>query len=142
MQLFESALAVFLGGLPEHYVHAPAGGRALVVEHNGDIYACDHFVYPQYLRGNISRDALSEIVDGEQQRAFGKSKAEYIASECRACQALALCGGDCLKRASDSLYGLRRTNQLFVPGLSEVLHAQRADAGQNCEGDTSWLSGP
>ncbi len=97
VQLFESALAVFLGGPPSVCVYSHVCGRALVAEYNGDLYACDHFVYPECLRGNVHRHALAEIVEGPEQRAFGESKADDLASECRGCQALALCGGDCPK---------------------------------------------
>lgn len=96
VQLFESALNVWLGGLPSLCVFAPTCGLGLAVEHNGDLYACDHYVYPDYLRGAIAEDNLAAMVDGAAQRAFGQAKA-HLPGECRRCPVRQFCGGDCPK---------------------------------------------
>ena len=97
VQIFESALSVWMGAPPTICVFGPTCGRALVAEHNGDLYACDHYVYPGHLRGKIaSAEALEALVDGPEQRAFGAAKAN-LPDECLECSALALCGGDCPK---------------------------------------------
>ena len=96
LQIVESALNVWLGGPPTICVFAPTCGRALAVEHNGDVYACDHFVYPDYLRGNLTAEALPALVDSAAQRAFGLAKAD-LSAECRRCSVRPFCGGDCPK---------------------------------------------
>lgn len=96
VQLFESALSVWLGGAPSLCVFAPTCGRALAVEHNGDLYACDHFVYPEYQRGAVTSESLKELVDGAAQRTFGAAKGD-LSSECRACTVRRFCHGDCPK---------------------------------------------
>jgi uncharacterized protein len=97
VQIFESALAVHLGGPPSLCAFAPTCGRCLVVEHNGDLYACDHFVYPEHFLGPVTVEGLANLVDGETQRAFGAAKAETLPRACRRCEVLAFCGGDCPK---------------------------------------------
>jgi uncharacterized protein len=77
-------------------VFAPTCGLALAVEHTGDLYACDHFVYPDFLRGQVSADKLASLVEGEAQREFGMAKAD-VSGTCRECPVLWLCGGDCPK---------------------------------------------
>ncbi len=95
-QLFECTLNVWLGGPPTLCVYSPTCGYGLAVEHNGDLYACDHFVYPEYRRGNVTVENMTELVEGKEQRAFGLAKADISAS-CRQCPQLRFCGGDCPK---------------------------------------------
>ena len=96
VQLFESALNVWAGGMPTLCVFAPTCGAALAVEHNGDLYACDHFVYPEFLRGQVALDTLASMIEGPEQRAFGLAKAD-LPEQCRACPVRRFCGGDCPK---------------------------------------------
>jgi uncharacterized protein len=97
IQFFESALGVIMMGRPSVCVFQKTCGRALVVEHNGDLYACDHFVYPSHLRGRVeSVESLAAMVDGQEQHAFGIAKAD-LSSQCMECRWLAYCGGDCPK---------------------------------------------
>ncbi|MFH1683694.1 MAG: anaerobic sulfatase maturase [Candidatus Margulisiibacteriota bacterium] len=72
-------------------------GRSLVIEHNGDVYSCDHFVYPQYLLGNVLKDKLKDLVELPQQKAFGAAKKELL-PQCRRCDFLFACRGECPKR--------------------------------------------
>lgn len=96
VQLFESALNVWLGGPPTLCVFAPSCGRAMALEHNGDLYACDHFVYPEHLRGSFTPETAKALVDGPEQTAFGAAKA-HLSAECRRCTVRVFCGGDCPK---------------------------------------------
>jgi uncharacterized protein len=96
VQLFETALSGWLGSSPGLCTFAPSCGRALVVEHNGDLYACDHYVAPEYLRGTVTSEGLAALVDGAAQRRFGVAKADLSAT-CRRCPVLRLCNGDCPK---------------------------------------------
>lgn len=97
VQLFESALAVHLGQPPALCSFAPTCGRCLVVEHNGDLYACDHFVFPEYLVGQVTEEGLPGLVEAPQQRQFGEDKQALLPRVCQRCPVLAFCGGDCPK---------------------------------------------
>jgi uncharacterized protein len=68
-----------------------------VVEHNGDVYACDHFVYPEYRLGNIKEKPLIELASIKKQQQFGKDKFEQLPKECIECEFLRLCFGECPK---------------------------------------------
>lgn len=96
IQGFESALAVWMGGPASLCVYAPECGSALAVEHTGDLYACDHFVYPECLRGQVTMATLETLVEGAEQQAFGAAKAD-LSQDCRKCSALRFCWGDCPK---------------------------------------------
>lgn len=72
-------------------------GDALVVEHNGDVYSCDHFVYPQYLLGNIKENTLKEIYASEKRIRFGLAKRNALPGECLKCEYFFACHGECPK---------------------------------------------
>ena len=97
LQIVESALAARLGTGATVCQFAPECGRSLIVETNGDVYACDHYVWPEYWRGNLLDTPLAEIVDSPEQMRFGREKAQRLPWTCRTCEVLALCGGDCPK---------------------------------------------
>jgi uncharacterized protein len=94
---FEWALNAWIGNPSPVCVHAKQCGRALVVEHNGDVYACDHCVYPQNRLGNIVTGALSEMVEKSLRSGFGVSKEKALPRWCRECDVLAACQGGCTK---------------------------------------------
>jgi uncharacterized protein len=99
VQMFDTTLARFVGyqdvGL---CVHAPTCGDALALEHNGDIYSCDHFVEPAYRVGNLADGrTLLEIVDSPAQRAFGAAKRDSLPDYCRRCDVRFACNGGCPK---------------------------------------------
>jgi len=91
---FDVALGSWLG---QHNacIIAPTCGRALVLEHNGDVYSCDHFVEPEYLLGNIKDTPLQILVSSEKQRRFGEAKYETLPKYCRECPVLFACYGEC-----------------------------------------------
>ena len=78
-------------------VHAPECGGAIAVEHNGDVYSCDHFVEPVHLLGNVVTDGLRALVDSAEQREFGKSKRTSLPQQCLACPVRWACHGGCPK---------------------------------------------
>ncbi|KAB2890118.1 MAG: anaerobic sulfatase maturase [Desulfobulbaceae bacterium] len=94
---FEWALNAWIGNPSPVCVHAQQCGGSLVMEHNGDIYACDHFVYPQYKLGNILTDLLPECVKKSRQNGFGVTKETALPLRCRECEILAACRGGCPK---------------------------------------------
>jgi uncharacterized protein len=97
VQHFDAALANWYG---EHHgicVFSPTCGQALVMEHNGDIYSCDHFVDRDHLLGNIMTDDLGGVVRGARQMRFGRDKQDALPGYCRTCQFLFACHGGCPK---------------------------------------------
>ncbi|MGV8906105.1 MAG: anaerobic sulfatase maturase [Acetobacterium sp.] len=91
---FDIALGSWLG---QHNacISAPTCGTALVLEHNGDVYPCDHFVEPAYRLGNIKETSLKTLMVSETQQRFGESKFDTLPKYCRECQVLFACYGEC-----------------------------------------------
>ncbi len=94
-QMFESALASWMGLPPSLCVFAETCGNALALEHNGDLYSCDHFVEPAYKLGNITELPMLEMVASEQQRTFGEDKRDTLPRYCRECPVKFACHGEC-----------------------------------------------
>ena len=97
VQAFDVALGLWAGLGAGLCVFAPACGTALAMEHNGDVYACDHYVYPEYLRGNIRDKSLKEMVASPEQVKFGQDKADTLPAYCRRCDVRFACNGECPK---------------------------------------------
>jgi uncharacterized protein len=97
VQMFDVALANWFGAAPGLCIHAKTCGRALALEHTGDLYACDHFVEPQYRLGNIREEHLIALVSSDQQRRFGQDKFDTLPHYCRTCDVRFACNGGCPK---------------------------------------------
>lgn len=97
VQHVDSALAKWLGVPGGTCVFAETCGRALAVEHNGDVYSCDHYVYPEYRLGNLRDTPLAELVDSPRQQKFGDAKSSTLPRYCRECPVKFACNGDCPK---------------------------------------------
>jgi uncharacterized protein len=95
IQLFESALASWMGWPASLCIFAETCGNALALEHNGDLYSCDHFVEPRYKLGNIRDQHLLQLVASDQQRAFGNAKRDTLPRYCRECEVRFACNGEC-----------------------------------------------
>ncbi|EMR5619714.1 anaerobic sulfatase maturase [Salmonella enterica] len=93
----EWAFANFVGAPGAVCHHQPTCGRSVVVEHNGDVYACDHYVYPQYHLGNIGEHTFAAMLDSPRQVSFGKDKFSALPDQCRSCPVLKACWGGCPK---------------------------------------------
>jgi serine-type anaerobic sulfatase-maturating enzyme len=98
VQTFEAAVRNWLG-MPSSgmCVFDATCGHGLALEHNGDLYACDHFVEPEYFLGNIQESHILELVAGEKQRTFGRNKLELLPRSCRECDVWFACKGECPK---------------------------------------------
>jgi uncharacterized protein len=94
---FEWALMSWMGGHSTVCQFSRQCGRSVIMEHDGNIYSCDHFVYPRYLLGNILSSDLNLLVDSPQQISFGKSKETSLPPCCQNCEALFACHGECPK---------------------------------------------
>ncbi len=97
VQIFDVALESWLGMDPSLCVFRRTCGSALAMEHNGDLYSCDHFVYPEHRLGNIAETALEALVSSPQQTAFGTHKLDSLPRMCRECEVRFACNGECPK---------------------------------------------
>lgn len=96
VQLFDVTLHAYFG---QHLlcIHAPTCGNGPALEHNGDLYACDHFVEPGFLLGNINETHMIELVASPQMRQFGDNKRDLLTKQCRECDVRMVCNGGCPK---------------------------------------------
>lgn len=97
LQIFDVALAAWMGQRPGLCIFEATCGLALAMEHNGDLYSCDHFVEPRHKLGNIRATPLIEMVGSTQQRQFGLAKRESLPRYCRECEVRFVCNGGCPK---------------------------------------------
>ena len=97
VQMFDASLSQWCGVQPGVCSMGETCGDALVVEHNGDVYSCDHFVYPEYKLGNIRETPLAEIYRSKKRRDFGLAKRNALPAECLRCRYYFACRGECPK---------------------------------------------
>jgi serine-type anaerobic sulfatase-maturating enzyme len=97
VQIVEEAARTAFGQEHSLCIFRPVCGDIPVLERNGDLYACDHFVDAAHLVGNIRETPLAVLVDAPAQRAFGQAKVETLPRACRTCEALSMCNGECPK---------------------------------------------
>jgi len=90
-------LGSWCGLEPTVCVYCETCGNNVAVEHNGDVYSCDHFVYPEHYVGNINKESLSEILSSVKQINFGINKRNTLSRECLRCEYYFACGGECPK---------------------------------------------
>lgn len=115
IQLFDATLANWAGVPPGVCSMSGECGHAAVMEFNGDVYSCDHFVYPEYRLGNIRQQTLTGLMYSDRQRNFGKLKTGTLTRQCRECRFLFACHGECPKnRFVRDVYGNPGHNYLCV----------------------------
>ncbi len=133
VQHFDVALANWYGEPSGLCVHSASCGTALAMEWNGDVYACDHFVEPAYLRGNIRHTHLAELVASREQVAFGDAKQTRLPQYCRQCDVRFACHGGCPKdrftRSPDDEPGLN----YLCPGYKRFFRHVDAPMRRMCE---------
>jgi len=95
VQVFETALSNWMGLGSTLCIFAETCGRALALEHNGDVYACDHYVYPRYKLGNLLDQEISVLADLSSQQSFGDAKRDSLPDYCRQCDVRFACNGEC-----------------------------------------------
>ncbi len=142
VQLFDSTLANWMGVGPGVCTLGKSCGHAAAMEFNGDVYSCDHFVFPEYKLGNIRTSSLVEMLYGEKQSEFGKIKQGTLPVQCKECDFLFACHGECPKnRFLQSASGESGLNYLckgyyrffkhvapYMDFMKKELMAQRAPA--------------
>jgi uncharacterized protein len=97
VQLFDVSLEMWLGMEASLCIFRKTCGSALAVEHNGDLYSCDHFVYPENRLGNIMQQTLGEMAESPQQVQFGQAKNDTLPKYCQQCKVRFAYNGECPK---------------------------------------------
>ncbi len=97
VQIFDVALAAWCGMRPSLCIFEETCGTALVLEHNGDLYSCDHFVEPRHLLGSIVDEPMIDLVRSDQQQEFSQAKRDTLPRYCRECEVRFICNGGCPK---------------------------------------------
>jgi uncharacterized protein len=97
VQFFDAVLASYVRGYSTVCVLQPTCGQGVALEHNGDVYSCDHYVEPKHWLGNIQDSPIETLVSSEKQRAFGQDKSRTLPEYCRKCEFLFTCHGECPK---------------------------------------------
>ena len=130
IQYFDSALASFMGLGGSMCVFAPTCGSALALEHNGDVYSCDHFVYPEYRLGNLTELPLAELVNSPAQVAFGQAKLTRLPAPCQSCDVRFACHGDCPKHRFTPGSGVSYLCPAYLRFFRHVAPTMRFMAGE------------
>ncbi len=142
---FDAALACWYGTMPGTCVYAQTCGGNSVIEHNGDVYPCDHFVYPKYLLGNIMQNSLRELMTSPGQVKFGIDKRNGLPTKCIRCKYRFACNGECpkhrfgdagsggnsskLNALCDGYYKFYSHVEPYMEKMLELLKAEQAPAG-------------
>ncbi len=138
VQHFDAALANWVGVPPGVCVFSETCGLSLAMEHNGDLYSCDHFVEPKHRLGNIRDRAMAELVASSKQQAFGITKAAGLPGECRRCDVRFACSGGCPKnrfrRTPDGEEGLNYLCAGYKAFFRHIDEPMRIMAGLLAEG--------
>ena len=97
IQTFDATLANWVGVAPGICSLSKECGHAGIMEYNGDVYSCDHFVYPEHMLGNLRHKTITEMMYSDKQRQFAKMKTEMLPKQCHECDFLFACHGECPK---------------------------------------------
>ena len=100
-------LATWVGEMPGTCTFAQTCGGNSVIEHNGDLYPCDHFVYKDYLLGNIADESIAGMMRSDRQTAFGIDKRNRLPVKCLRCEWLFACNGECPKHRFNTCESLQ-----------------------------------
>jgi uncharacterized protein len=153
VQQFDAALANWLGEPAGVCVFSMNCGRSLAIEHNGDVYCCDHYVYPEYRLGNVRETSLAAMAGTPEQQEFGEAKSATLPRYCRECPVRFACHGECPKHrflcAPDGEPGLNYLCAGYRPFFTHIsspmrtmaalLHAGRAPAAIMRTPRRQWL---
>lgn len=119
VQIFDATLANWVGEEPGLCSLSSHCGHAAVMEFNGDVYSCDHFVFPQYRLGNIHENTLIEMLYGPQQQAFASKKTQNLPDDCQQCEFLFACHGECPKNRFARAAGGESGLNYLCPGYRQ-----------------------
>ncbi len=134
VNLFETAVAQWMGKESQVCIYHEFCGKGVALEHDGSVYSCDHYVYPQYKLGNIMQTSSSRMVFSEEQQQFGFAKFSTLPQHCRECKYLFACNGECPKnrliRTPEGEPGLN----YLCSGLQKFWHHIDQDVQDICRG--------
>jgi uncharacterized protein len=134
IQIFDIALEAWYGMNPSLCVFGETCGKALAIEHNGDLYSCDHFVDKEFFLGNLTDRPLSTWVDSDQQFRFGQDKKDRLPGKCKKCGVRFICNGDCPKhrfvRVDGEEYGISYLCESYLQFFRHIGPAMEFMAGE------------
>lgn len=142
VQIFDVALAAWCGSNPGLCIFEKTCGNALALEHNGDLYSCDHYVEPRYWLGNIKDKELTSLVSSPEQKQFGQAKLDTLPQYCKQCKVRFICNGECpknrIRKSPDGEPGLNYLCEGYkaffthidrpMRGMRELIRQNRAPA--------------
>ncbi|MCD1125337.1 anaerobic sulfatase maturase [Jinshanibacter sp. LJY008] len=120
VRMFDSLLAMWLGYPSPLCILSKECGQALVIEANGDIYSCDHYVYPANKLGNIAKTQLSKLATSKQQRRFGNAKYGCLTNLCHCCEFHGLCYGGCPKHRILTIEGEKHKQNYLCSSYKHI----------------------
>ena len=132
VDLFESAVAQWMGLPAQRCITGEFCGKGVAIEHDGSVYSCDHYVYPEYRLGNIHERPISEMVFSRRQMDFGFAKRDTLPQYCRECKYLFACWGECPEEPIHQDARRAGRAELSVRRVEAVLRARRSAPQTNC----------
>ncbi|KAB7668320.1 anaerobic sulfatase maturase [Plesiomonas shigelloides] len=120
VRMFDSILATWLGHPASVCVQSKECGQAVVIEANGDVYSCDHYVYPANNLGNIKQTELIKIVNNKKQLQFAKAKSSKLTEQCQQCDVHKLCYGGCPKHRIVTINGEKHKQNYLCPSYQQI----------------------
>ncbi|MEQ5113728.1 anaerobic sulfatase maturase [Providencia vermicola] len=122
IRLFDSLLGTWMGYPASTCVQSKTCGQALIIESNGDVYSCDHYVYPANRLGNVQQHSLSRIVSSKQQVRFGQNKYDKLTNLCQRCEVQSLCYGGCPKHRITAIEGEKYRHNYLCHSYKKIFH--------------------
>ncbi|WP_420029600.1 anaerobic sulfatase maturase [Moellerella wisconsensis] len=122
IRLFDSLLGTWMGYPASSCIQSKTCGQAVIIESNGDIYSCDHFVYPANLIGNVKQHSLAKMMSSKQQQRFGQNKYDKLTDMCRKCEVQALCYGGCPKHRIVAINGEKYRHNYLCSSYKQIFH--------------------
>ncbi|WP_114633695.1 anaerobic sulfatase maturase [Vibrio splendidus] len=120
IRMFDSILGSWMGYPASTCVQSKECGQAMVIEANGDVYSCDHYVYPVNKLGNIEQTTLAQMATSKQQKRFGTAKSLKLTSQCETCDVYRLCHGGCPKHRLVSLDGEKHKHNYLCESYQQI----------------------
>jgi uncharacterized protein len=130
---FENAVAVWLGKASQMCVYHQFCGKGVALEHDGSLYSCDHYVYPEYKLGNIRETSSSRMAFSQPQQEFGFNKFHSLPSQCRDCKYLFACNGECPKNRLIRTHAGEPGLNYLCSGLQKFWHHIDRDVQEICK---------
>jgi uncharacterized protein len=122
VRLFDSLLGTWMGYSASTCIQSKTCGQALIIESNGDVYSCDHYVYPANRLGNVQQNTLARIVTSKQQLRFGQNKYDKLTNLCKTCAVQSLCYGGCPKHRILSIEGEKYRHNYLCHSYKKIFN--------------------